>query len=176
MKFKVLAIAAALAVSAAASLAQQAPTIPLTFSSAGPGMLTASFDSAVNGLFIDTFSFTPAAVSGNVSVDLMPLTGTINFVSALLNGDGFSFLPENGASNFSFQSVVSSSQPLQLQVFGFGGSADPLSGAPAAYRGTINVAAVSAIPEPETFALMFAGLGLVGYMARRKRGQSFIRR
>jgi hypothetical protein len=29
---------------------------------------------------------------------------------------------------------------------------------------------VGAIPEPETYALMLAGLGLVGWMARRRRG------
>jgi hypothetical protein len=28
---------------------------------------------------------------------------------------------------------------------------------------------VAAIPEPETYALMLAGLGLVGWMARRRK-------
>ena len=28
---------------------------------------------------------------------------------------------------------------------------------------------VAAIPEPETYALMIAGLGLVGFMARRRK-------
>jgi hypothetical protein len=28
---------------------------------------------------------------------------------------------------------------------------------------------VAAVPEPETYALMLAGLGLVGFMARRKK-------
>jgi hypothetical protein len=27
------------------------------------------------------------------------------------------------------------------------------------------------IPEPETYALMLAGLGLVGFMARKKKGE-----
>lgn len=30
---------------------------------------------------------------------------------------------------------------------------------------------VAAIPEPETYALMLAGLGLVGFMARRRKAQ-----
>jgi len=28
---------------------------------------------------------------------------------------------------------------------------------------------VAAVPEPETYALMLAGLGLLGFMARRKK-------
>jgi hypothetical protein len=34
---------------------------------------------------------------------------------------------------------------------------------------TLNCPPVPGIPEPETYALMLAGLGLVGYMARRRR-------
>lgn len=36
---------------------------------------------------------------------------------------------------------------------------------------TGNVGAVAPIPEPETYALMLAGLGVVGFMARRRRQQ-----
>jgi hypothetical protein len=34
---------------------------------------------------------------------------------------------------------------------------------------TGNVAGVAAIPEPETYALMLAGLGLMGYMGKRRK-------
>lgn len=32
-----------------------------------------------------------------------------------------------------------------------------------------NVAWVAAVPEPETYAMMLAGLGLMGWMARRRK-------
>lgn len=36
------------------------------------------------------------------------------------------------------------------------------------YSGELSVAAV---PEPESYAMLFAGLGLIGYMARRRKAQ-----
>jgi hypothetical protein len=39
------------------------------------------------------------------------------------------------------------------------------------YNGAISVSAVTTpVPEPETFALMLAGLGTLGFLARRRRG------
>jgi len=35
-----------------------------------------------------------------------------------------------------------------------------------------NVVLADSIPEPETWALMLAGMGLVGFIARRRRGAS----
>ncbi len=44
------------------------------------------------------------------------------------------------------------------------------AGGSSRYSGELTVAAV---PEPETYALMLAGLGLVAYMARRRRQTGF---
>jgi hypothetical protein len=38
----------------------------------------------------------------------------------------------------------------------------------ASYSGNLSIS-VAAIPEPETYALMLAGLGLVGFMSKRRR-------
>ena len=37
------------------------------------------------------------------------------------------------------------------------------------FRAVFNVGTAPAVPEPETYALMLAGLGIVGFMARRRR-------
>lgn len=37
------------------------------------------------------------------------------------------------------------------------------------FRAVFNVGTAPAVPEPETYALMLAGLGVVGFMARRRR-------
>jgi hypothetical protein len=38
--------------------------------------------------------------------------------------------------------------------------------------GAVGVTNVTAVPEPSTYALMFAGLGVVGFMARRRKQQA----
>jgi hypothetical protein len=44
------------------------------------------------------------------------------------------------------------------------------AGTPNTYGGSLdNVSLVAAVPEPETYALMMAGLGAVAFMARRRR-------
>jgi hypothetical protein len=44
-----------------------------------------------------------------------------------------------------------------------------LNGGAVDLHGTLNVAAV---PEPETYAMMMAGLGMMGFMVRRRKRQT----
>lgn len=133
-------------------------------SSTGEGGYSGTFSSNVNGSFIDAFSFDPASVAGVVKIELTP-SGPANFFTALLNGQGFSYLPENGSMSFEFEGIVTADQPLQLQVFGFGGDASTLTPMDAAYSGSITI---SSIPEPSTLALLIAGLSVVALSARRR--------
>lgn len=169
MKFKLIAATVLMAASALPAIAQDEPAIPLVLTSTSAGMSSATFERDVTGLFVDTFSFMPASVGGNVAVSLMPLSGQINFFSALLNGEGFSFFPEDGQTNFAFSSNVSAADPLELTVFGYAGDASTLTDGSGRYGGTVTVNAVVAIPEPQTWALMLAGLGAVGALRFRSR-------
>ena len=146
------------------SLAVGAQTVALTSTSSGD--ITGTFVQQANGSFIDTFTFTPTSVAGKVSVSLSDINGPINFFTALLNGQGFAFLPEDGNTNFHFSTTVTADQPLQLQVSGFAGDASTLSGMDATYGGSF---IISGIPEPADIALMLAGLAGIGMLARRRK-------
>jgi len=162
-------LGAVLAAAASFAAAQESPPIPLTLTTTGPGMLGTTFERSVSGLFVDVFSFTPATVGGTVSVTLTPLDSSVQFFAALLADQGFSFLPESGATNFSFAAMADATKPLSLTVFGFAGNADTLVDAAGRYSGKIDVQTVAAVPEPETYALFLMGLAALGAGVKRRR-------
>ncbi|MBC7702045.1 FxDxF family PEP-CTERM protein [Aquabacterium sp.] len=169
MKLKMLAAAAIMWLSASASFAQDdPPTIPLVLSPSGPSTLTTSFERAVNGMFVDTFTFTPSAFNGEVFVNLRSIQGPTHLFSAILNGEGFSFDLEEGKQPFQFRSMVSADKLLHLTVLGFSGDLSTLTAVPGMYGGTIT-AQMTAVPEPQAYALALAGLAIAGVMARRSR-------
>ena len=170
MNIKMFVAAASLAIAASAASSQETAPIPLVLSPSG-GTLATTFTQSVTGLFIDTFSFTPGNVSGTVFVTLTPVNSSVNFFAALLSDEGFSYLPELGPTGFTFQSVVDGRTPLSLTVFGFAGNTETLSDLTGSYQGSVRVQSIAAIPEPQTYALMIAGLGVLGFAAR-KRGQT----
>ncbi|TDP74379.1 FxDxF family PEP-CTERM protein [Roseateles toxinivorans] len=156
----------AIALAGSTSLAWAAPPDPVLLMPAGPGLQSGAFTQAVDGLFVDTFSFKPAAVDGLVSVTLSSLAGPVSFFSASLNGQDFSYFPELGQTDFMFQAQVSSGTPLSLTVFGavLDGDGNPLGAG--SYSGAITVA----VPEVQSYALMLAGLVGLALAARRRRG------
>jgi opacity protein-like surface antigen len=149
---------------AAVSLAAGAQTVALT-TTAGGGY-TGSVVQAANGSFFDTFTFTPGALNGNVTVTLTEAEGSINFFTAILNGQGFGFLPENGGTAFVFNATVTADQPLQLLVTGYAGDASTFTPTDGSYLAEFTI---SAVPEPRNEALLLAGLGIAAAAARRRR-------
>ena len=163
MNLKHLLAAAAIAGTASASIA--AMPDPVVLLPTGPGMFAGSFVQPVEGLFIDTFSFIPDTFRGRVSVSLTSLSGPVSFFTASLNDQNFSFFPELGQINFSFSAFVNNDVPLTLTVFGAVLDKDGNPGGLGSYGGSIT----AAVPEPQTWALLLAGLSGIAVAARTAR-------
>ena len=171
MKFKTAIAAATLALFAAGA---GAATIPGATPVAGTTNVT-----WVAGSFTDTvlgsFSFLGASnFSGNV--------GSLSTFTAIFNGQTQQFnLPSinftkvslysgdtekasSSTSSFSFANLAGGNYTLKVtgnvQGVGFGGT-PAIGGALAQYQ-------VTPVPEPETYAMLLAGLGVMGAIARRR--------
>lgn len=134
---------------------------------------------ALSGSFSDTFTFdyTGSAIVDvwlDTSVALNKLaTQQIVFTSASLNGMALSIDPDQtiGGTRFSTAGLyqVPADGSFTLVVNGYAGllgSENQIISA--SYSGGINVLAAT-VPEPESYALMLAGLAVIGCVARRRR-------
>ncbi len=143
---------------------------------ASPGSPLSFGALAAQGLFNDVFTFSLPANGGSgysiTNFTLLP--GVYNTILSTLslfsNPDGILFntddtllassvMPGVGSLTLTFPS--SPAGPYYLNVTGIANGA-----AGGIYNGAISVAVV---PEPETYALMLGGLGLIGFMAARRR-------
>ena len=164
MKLKFVAVAALAAFTSVGALAVNLGTIPPT----------ASFAKTVAaGSFLDTWTFnltTPSIVAAsatNVAISFGAINvGAIGSFAALLNGVPLglsSFASTNNGVTVHTQ-VLSGSTNLPAGMFNLTVSGVAAAGG-ASYGG--NIVAVP-VPEPETLAMMLAGLGAVGFLARRR--------
>ncbi len=163
MKIKPLLLAAALALSGFTATSSHAVNYPINLIGPTDGIYVSPFSAVVTGAgdFSDVFTFTPAISGLSFSTIISNLfrSSSITFTSVSINGNPFSLSTLNGVSGGS-SGLVSLTAPLVLSVFGT--STGPVG----SYSGNF---AIAAIPEPETYAMMLAGLGLVGFMVRRRK-------
>nr|WP_316642339.1 FxDxF family PEP-CTERM protein [uncultured Roseateles sp.] len=158
MFIKKLALAAAIVATSGTAFANDVVAAP-SFTG-----LTATFAALHSaGAFMDMFTFTmPGITAANVSITTIGAgVADIDFTSATLNGIPVALTTDAGGyvELLYTPSDYALTGPLTLIVKG-------TSGANASYSGTLNV---TAVPEPETVALMLAGLGVMGFVARRRR-------
>ena len=160
MNFKLLTVAGTMAFASTGALANDVSNdiTGLGGTTFFGALHTDSFD------FTDVFTFN---MTGPVTANTSLITigsglQNIDFLTADLNGTPLTLSP-NGFIETGSLGDFNFTGPLVLTVTGHSAAA---GGTFASYSGTMNV---SAIPEPETYAMLLAGLGLIGFMARRRK-------
>jgi filamentous hemagglutinin family protein len=114
----------------------------------------------------------PAQISGRLSsnggISLNAATGIFVGAGGMINAPSLSLFSEPGPL------VIENSNSLASADINLSGNpvsiGDPLGPFDQIIGG--GDISISAVPEPGTYAMMMAGLGLLGFMARRKRQQA----
>jgi hypothetical protein len=146
------------------------------------GTLTATF-LGFEALDTDTFTFSLGSgtlsnkgtvgdsISGNVGAGMLNFTFRDTFAGTLI-GNG------QNLGDFTSYAVLGSFVGSVFTPFTLGNTYDLILGfndglrVDADYDDMVIGLRVVAIPEPESYALMLAGLGAVGFIARRRKGRS----
>ena len=167
---KVVAVAAALLCGAASA------ATPITLTADGANQWSASFSALASG--DNTFTLDLSALAaGWTNFELAPALVTANFAGnqgydvTSVTFDGQTFVP---LANVSYPGFFGA----DVWIHGTGLTAGlhtlvvsgNLVGGNVGFTGSLTVTA-QPVPEPESYALMLAGLGAMGFIARRRIGR-----
>ncbi|MGK5071124.1 PEP-CTERM motif protein [compost metagenome] len=172
MKLKSLIAVAVLGTASIGSAYAAAYTVNLTNTTGN--LWTGGFNAVPSPLgdFTDVFTFTPDATFGSTAQAFLAnlsVTGSdaasINFSNANLNGIALTGFGGPTVFGYAQGQILAPTNilfngPLVLTVMGNtkGGS----------YGGTFNLN-LAPVPEPETYGMMLAGLGILAFLARRRK-------
>ncbi|WP_344762445.1 FxDxF family PEP-CTERM protein [Actimicrobium antarcticum] len=127
----------------------------------------------LNAMFNDTFNFGSFLPGGNAnSIVSASFSSTasngITFTSAALNSTPLSIFTVPGVFSSAYTGSENFSGPLQMTLSGTAVGIDNSYGGQITVRSSGEYIPIPAVPEPETYAMMLAGLCLLGFAARRK--------
>ena len=126
-------------------------------------------NSAVSSPFNDWYTFTiPSGAAGNGTSNVISL-GATNVIFTLFElYDGLNFMGAGvTGGTTSALSFSGGTVPGSYNLYVNGYKVNPLLNG--TYSGNLSI---NPVPEPETFAMMLAGLGLLGLSARRRNKNS----
>ncbi|WP_219118893.1 FxDxF family PEP-CTERM protein [Janthinobacterium sp. UMAB-56] len=172
MKLKSLIAAAVLSAASIGSASATAYTVDLVNTTGN--LWTSGFNAVPSPLgdFVDTFTFTPDATFGSTAQAFLAnlsVTGadssSIHFTGADLNGVALTGFGGPTVFGYAQGEILAPTSilfngSLVLTVMGNtqGGS----------YGGVFNLN-LAPVPEPETYGMLLAGLGILGFLARRRK-------
>ena len=84
------------------------------------------------------------------------------------------FTSDGGLTTSGYYDIGASSFSMDISGIGRGFGDGGLTAPGAAFTVSMIDAPVAAIPEPETYAMLLAGLGLLGFMARRRKQKGLL--
>jgi len=154
----------------ASSLA--AAATPITLTSTGPNQWSGSFAATASGTNNFTLDLSSLAGWNNISLNAVisaNFAGGSGYDVTAVSFDGNAFTPVVnlsvpnvfGADAWTYAAGNLSAGAHALDVTG------ALIGGAVGFTGSISITA-QPVPEPESYALLLAGLGLVGWLARRR--------
>jgi PEP-CTERM motif len=154
-----------LSLTLAASLAQASVSLALPGASLTPHTPLTSAPELYAGVlaswwpttFTHEFTFDLATLSG-VAGSVTPTWGSVTFSSVKIDGEALALIPFNTAYKFSDLNLAPGVHTLTVSGSVLGGLH--------AYHGSL-ATVLPAVPEPESLAMLLAGLGLMAFRAAR---------
>ena len=176
MKLQSLAAAALLSTVVSSSFALNEVLPPLNPS--------ASFDNTVSGLFTDTFQFSLTGLSiVAVSITNNEINSGSSSFGGILGFSGFVDLPVGADVPLTYSTTpvpgpdgstihvqrLEGNGLLPLGTYTIVVTGTGITGSTASYGGNV---VATPVPEPETYAMMLAGLGAIGFLVARRRNRA----